>query len=197
MVPTGSHIETEVKLRGEDADQLASRLGGSGFSVQRPRVFESNTLYDTPAETLRSAGSMLRIRVAGDVCTITLKGSADRTQDRYKIRPEIEFTASDFGAADALLQGLGYRRAFRYEKFRTEYSLTSHPEGVATIDETPVGVFIELEGTQSWIDLAAERLGYTPEEYITSTYVEIYIEDCRRAGLSPTDLTFPRAKAGK
>jgi adenylate cyclase, class 2 len=197
MLASGSHLETEVKLRADDPGELFARLAGAGFTCTKPRVFETNTLYDTPDEALHSAGIMLRIRIAEDVCTITYKGAADQTNRRYKVRPEIEFTASDATAADALLRSLGYRPAFQYEKYRTEYGLTSHPEGVLTVDETPVGLFVELEGTPEWIDSAAEVLGYSTEQYITSTYVEIYVEDCKRAGILPTALTFPQGKTGR
>ena len=45
-----------------------------------------------------------------------------------------------------IAERLGYRRVFRYEKYRTEFHQPRRA-GVAMLDETPVGVFLELEGT--------------------------------------------------
>jgi adenylate cyclase class 2 len=191
----GTHLETEVKLAVPDPATILSRLAAGGFTVATPRVFEANTLYDTPVAALRSRGALLRIRQAGDVFTVTYKGPKLDSQ-RYKVQPETEFQVSDRRAADQLFVELGYRPSFRYERFRTVHLLPDDPRGTAALDETPVGMFLELEGPAEWIDSAAQRLGYTPAEYITSTYVDIYVEHCNRHGVPPADLVFPQGKAG-
>ena len=64
---------------------------------------------------------------------------------------------------ETVLSRLGYQRAFRYEKFRTKYSAG---EGLITVDETPVGIFLELEGPGYWIDETATRLGSGRDRYL-------------------------------
>ena len=34
--------------------------------------------------------------------------------------------------------------------------------GIAMLDETPVGTYIELEGSEAWIDRTARRMGLAP-----------------------------------
>jgi adenylate cyclase class 2 len=58
------------------------------------------------------------------------------------------------------------------------------------LDETPIGVFLELEGPPDWIDRAAGELGFKEDNYITASYGALYIEDCRRCGEAPGDMTF-------
>ncbi|MGD0365805.1 MAG: hypothetical protein ABSC93_33395, partial [Bryobacteraceae bacterium] len=63
-------------------------------------------------------------------------------------------------------------------------------KGVATLDETPVGVYLELEGTPGWIDRNARRLGFAESDYSTASYYGLYVDYCRVHGLQPTHMTF-------
>ncbi len=42
------------------------------------------------------------------------------------------------------------------------------------LDETPVGVFLELEGPPEWIDRTAGTLGFSEGDYITLSYLELH-----------------------
>jgi adenylate cyclase class 2 len=66
---------------------------------------------------------------------------------------------------------LGLVEAFRYEKWRSEWS---DGEGHCVIDETPIGNFAELEGAPEWIDRVAVRLGVKPSEYMTLSYGRLF-----------------------
>ena len=89
----------------------------------------------------------------------------------------------------AILEQMGYRQTFRYEKFRTEYRL-SDSGGVATLDETPAGAFLELEGEPAWIDEVAGKLGFNESDYITASYIQLYVNYCKREGIAPGDMVF-------
>ena len=82
----------------------------------------------------------------------------------------------------AIVERLGYRRVFRYEKYRTEFHQPRRA-GVAMLDETPVGVFLELEGTPHWIDRTARRLGFQESDYITASYGRVYLDWCAANGM--------------
>lgn len=189
---TSGGIETEVKLAASGNVESAVRLlKGAGFEVSVPRVFEANSVYDTEADSLRAQGELLRLRLAGDVVTLTWKGPAVFS-GLHKSRPETEVRVDDFGRAHQLLNSLGYQIRFRYDKYRTEFA-SVEPGGTATLDETPIGLFLELEGTPDWIDHMAERLGYSSAAYITLSYGALYQNYRREHPGAPSFMIFPDA----
>ena len=84
---------------------------------------------------------------------------------------------------------LGLDLVFRYEKYRTEFTRAGKP-GTITMDETPIGDFLELEGPSEWIDETASLLGFSRTDYILDSYVKLYLADCERLGLQPTHMIF-------
>ncbi|MBZ5626119.1 MAG: class IV adenylate cyclase [Acidobacteriia bacterium] len=182
--------ETEIKLAVPDANTARRVLRAAGFRVCKRRVFEANIVFDTPAMALRNAGLLLRVRQAGSVRTLTYKGRP--TPSKHKSREELELIIPDARVMGAILEGIGFRPAFRYEKFRTEYR-QHRSGGVAMLDETPVGVYLELEGNAAWIDRTARKLGFSEQNYITVSYGALYLEWCRRLGIKPGDMVFDAA----
>ena len=160
-------------------------LAAAGFRITRPRVFEANTVYDDAGHTLRQAGTLLRVREVEGDGVLTYKGPA--APGRHKDREELEVPLAAPGTMHAILTRLGYAPAFRYEKYRTEYS---DGTGDATLDETPIGTYIELEGEPDWIDRAARALGFTAGDYITASYLRLYLEDCARRAIPAGDMVF-------
>jgi adenylate cyclase class 2 len=181
--------ETEVKVRIGNFRAFRRRLREAGFRVKHRRVFERNTIFETEPPSLRPGGKILRLREAGGKCVITYKGPA--VVGRHKSREEIEFGASDAEAAYELLTRLGYQSKFRYEKYRTEYSRPGE-DGVITVDETPIGLYAELEGQEKWIDSITKMLGIADTEYITDSYGALYLRRCEEEGISPTHMVFGR-----
>jgi adenylate cyclase class 2 len=180
-------METEVKLRLESAGQGRRLLRKNGFRVVRRRVHEDNAVFDSPELDLRGRGLLLRLRRAGSHAILTFKGVA--APGKHKTRLEIEAEVQDAAALEAILLGCGLRLAFRYEKYRTEYR-GPDPKGLATLDETPIGVFLELEGPPAWIDHTAELLGFRENLYITMTYGPLYEAYARSRGLDSREMIF-------
>jgi len=181
--------EIEIKLRAGDAASARRRLRSAGFRVSRRRVFEANTVFDTPGMALRASQELLRVREAGGVVTVTYKGQP--APGRHKDREELELKVSGAALMAAIFDRLGFRPAFRYEKYRTEYRKAGGA-GVATVDETPLGVFLELEGPPPWIDRTARALGFAEADYITASYGRLYLEWCERQGIEPGNMLLRR-----
>jgi adenylate cyclase class 2 len=179
--------ETEIKLAVADARTARRLLRAAGFRVSKSRVFETNTAFDTPELGLRRAATLLRVRQAGGVATVTYKGPP--VIARHKSREELELEISDARAMGTIMERLGLGPVFRYDKYRTEYRQPGRA-GIATLDETPVGVYMELEGTPRWIDRAARKLGFAENDYITASYARLYLEWCERSGVRPSDMVF-------
>ncbi len=181
--------ETEVKIRlVTDASQFADHLQSLGYTVSAPKIFESNTLYDTADGSLRSQGLLLRLRKVGERGIITWKGKS--ITGPYKSRPEIETTVGSVETLAHILNQLGLQADFRYEKYRTEFQKTGSA-GVITVDQTPIGWFIELEGPGPWIDSTAAQLGFSSADYILESYGKLYLSDCISRGVEPSHMVFP------
>lgn len=188
-----SAVETEIKFRVRDLDEMTARLRAAGFHEDTPRAFEANVLYDTPERKLRARTEILRIRTYAGRCTLTHKRLPDQGpgEDRHKHRVETETEVADGDALAEVFRSLGLVAAFRYEKWRTEWS---DGEGHCVVDETPIGNYAELEGPAEWIDGAAERLGVDRADYITLSYGRLFDAWREEHRSSAEDLTFEAVK---
>ncbi len=184
--------EIELKFPIADPSSLESVLPGLGFQLETPRTFEHNTLYDTPERALRSRRQLLRIRQYGAVCTLTHKRQPEGADDSvYKTRIETETTVADGEALAAIFAQLGYRPAFVYEKFRTEWVyLLGSDRAHLVIDETPIGIWAELEGPTDWIDRMLLALQVDPHTCSTESYGKLFMLWKERTGSPAQDLAF-------
>jgi adenylate cyclase class 2 len=184
----GSH-EIEIKLKGTDVASARRMLYRAGFRVYKRRRFEDNTVFDTPKRTLRRAAKLLRLREAGGRAIVTFKGKP--LEGKHKSREELETDVSDPRKWWAIIGRLGFAPVFQYQKYRTEYKQPKG-SGIATLDETPIGIYLELEGQPGWIDRTAKKMGFTENDYITSSYGRLYLEWCKRNRTKPKDMIFKR-----
>ena len=202
--------EREIKLRIENLPALQHALAKLGARIAKPRVHEHNTIFDTPEFTLAKREQLLRIRTetlaaksrkSGPHSVVTFKspipaaGSAGKSA-RHKVREEIELKISDAKALAAIFQGLGLRGWFQYEKFRTTFQLRASNAWakrlLLELDETPIGVFLELEGPAKAIDRAAQVLGFPKKAYILANYLVLYREFSARRGEEPSHMLFAK-----
>ncbi len=166
-------VETEIKFCVVDVVALAGQLQAAGFHLDTPKTFESNVLYDTPDRQMRARTEILRIRDYGGKWTLTHKRLPDDGpgEDRHKHRVETETVVADGNALAEVFRSLGLVPAFRYEKWRSEWS---DGEGHCVVDETPIGTFAELEGPAEWIDRTAALLGIPHSDYMTLSYGRLF-----------------------
>jgi adenylate cyclase, class 2 len=177
--------EVEIKFRIADLRALTRALKRAGFSQVTPSTHEMNVLYDLPGQRLRRQGQLLRLRKYGDQWVLTHK-SKSKT-GRHKVRVELETRVDHGGGMDAILRALGYAPTFRYEKYRSEWSDGS---GHVVVDQTPIGVFGEIEGTPRWIDRTARALGIQSADYITQTYADLFFRWKRTTRSKASEMTF-------
>ena len=178
--------ENEIKLAIPDARAGRALLRRAGFRISKRRVLETNVVFDLPEGLLRRTGRLLRLRTAGKIATLTYKGPGDSS--RHKSREEIETLVADAEAMAAIASKVGFEPVFRYQKYRTEY--TRADGGVATLDETPIGIFCELEGPPDWVDRVTVELGFQLSDQNTRSYGRLYQEWCARQGIQPTNMEF-------
>lgn len=182
-------VETEIKIRVGNVEDIEARLRVCGFEQAVARCLERNTVWDTPERMLKSSGEIVRLREAHGTNVLTYKGKAETA--KYKSREELEDELTGTHAITRIFERLGLKPMFRYEKFRTEYRRAGG-EGVVTVDETPIGNFIELEGPPEWIDGTAAELGFQETEFSTKSYGALYLEFCVEHGMTPSHMVFER-----
>jgi adenylate cyclase class 2 len=184
-----STVEIEVKFPVADPGDLARRLLEIGFHEMTPRTFERNVLYDTPDRRLRPQQSILRVRNYGGRWTVTLK-CLPRDHDpaaRHKHREETETSVQDGEAISHIFERLGYSAAFVYEKWRTEFADAT---GHCVLDETPIGIYAELEGPEDWIDETGRKLGIDHAQFLTLSYGRLFDQWRQDTGSPAENLTF-------
>lgn len=183
--------EVEIKFAVPDIRRLTTKLQESGFKKVTPRTHEVNTLYDLPGHPLRNRGELLRLRKYGSdwVLTHKSKGKAGR----HKTRAETETKVADGKEMARILEALGFRPSFRYEKFRAEWA---DGVGHVVVDQTPIGDIGEIEGPARWIDSTARKLGIAREQYITKSYAELFFDWKKAKKSLAHEMTYAEIKKG-
>lgn len=182
--------ETEIKLRVESPARVRAKLREMGWRAAGRRQHEQNLVFDRADHALLAAGYLLRVRRVGKQCRLTVK-CPGRRGGRHKVREEfeIETRGGDGPQLVRILEVLGFRVAWRYEKFRTEFRRAGLKDKIL-LDLTPVGDFLELEGRPQWIDRMARKLGFSRSDYITQSYRELFLEYQHRHGDAVRDMVF-------
>ena len=176
---TSTEIEVKIRVEEKELSRVKEQLAELGFRRKAERAREENLLMDYSSGSLTKAGSALRLRRYGQKQILTFKGP--RVDDsRLKIREEIETEIGDFQSMKKILEALGMTACFEYGKYREKFELSTDLENVEVcIDETPVGCFLEIEGSPDVIEKVALELGWTPDHFINENYVDLYKEQTR------------------
>jgi adenylate cyclase, class 2 len=182
-------METEVKIRLADRTTLEQKLPQLGFKQITARTLERNTLYDKPDRVLRNSRQILRIRQYGNKWVVTHKRvpKDDNEEGPHKSRVETETVVEDGPVMGMIFEALGYGPVFVYEKWRTEWA---DQQGHCVLDETPLGIYAELEGPGEWIDDTAQKLGIGASEFIKLSYGRIFEVWKEETGSTAMNLTF-------
>jgi adenylate cyclase class 2 len=178
-------LEREIKLRFDSADEARDKILALGATPHFGRRLQEDCLFDTEDERLRRQRSTLRVRSEGGKALLTYKGPA--IPAAIKIREEYETVVSDGAALQTILEELGMHVWFRYEKYREEFLAD---DVVIAVDETPVGVFVEIEGKEDAIHRTAKALGKSAADYITDSYRFLFLQHRDANGLAGHDMVF-------
>lgn len=178
-------LEQEVKLRFASAEEARAAVLATGATAVRCRRLQEDCLLDSVDESLRRSRSVLRVRMESGKSLVTFKGPVQPAA--VKVREELETVVGDGPLLLRILEHLGFRVWFRYQKYREEFAME---DVIVAVDETPVGVFVEIEGGAQGIADMAEALGRTPGDYLLDSYRGLFCEYCRERGLPVSDMLF-------
>jgi adenylate cyclase class 2 len=175
-------IEREVKLRFGSAEEARCAVLAAGAIPLLGRRLQEDALLDTADEHLRRRRSALRLRRENGSTRLTFKGPVQ--PDIMKVREELETVVGDGDVLARVFEELGLHVWFRYEKYREEFS---HQDVIVAVDETPVGVFVEIEGSEEGITEMTVALGRTPDDYIRQSYYALFLEHRTQSGVAGRD----------
>ena len=178
-------LEREIKLRFDSPAEARAAVLAIGAIPCASRRLQQDSLFDTDDGQLEDRRSVVRVRRDGSRCMLTFKGPTQ--PGPMKLREELETSAGDADVLHRILDRLGFHPWFRYEKYREEFSR----EGiVVALDETPIGTFVELEGTAEGIQAAAAAMGKGPGDYILESYYRLFANNREALGFKGTDMVF-------
>jgi adenylate cyclase, class 2 len=181
-----SYEEIEVKFIVDDVPTLRQRLIGLEANLHRPRTYEDNWCFDTPDQRLQRADQLLRLRRDHRIL-LTYKEPPPTADTAFKVRQEYEIEVNDFEQARALVEKLGFSPSLRYEKYRETFR---YGEAEILLDETPLGAFVEIEGTREAIDAITRQLELADANRITASYGDIFEAVRTTYQLPFSDMTF-------
>ena len=186
-------IETEVKIAILDIDEFRRRLGSVDHSLVRGRYFEDNFVLDFKNGRIGSQGCLLRVRKTEGKESVTFKGPP-RPSTTFKSREEIETTVDSADVMLRIFAEAGLHTWFRYQKYREEYAVAVRtgptPEIHLAIDETPIGNYLELEGSEEGILEVAAALGFTRTQFMRDSYYSLFAQYCRQRSVTSGHMVF-------
>jgi adenylate cyclase class 2 len=178
-------LEREVKLKFASVEEARKAVIAAGCTPRLGRRLQVDALLDTDDEELRRRRCVLRVRVENGKSRVTFKGPVQPST--MKLREEVETLVGDGEVLLRIFRELGLHVWFRYEKYREEFS---HEDVIVAIDETPVGVFVEIEGCEQGIEHAAAALGRSRADYILDSYRSLFLQLRDSVGLTSSDMVF-------
>ena len=178
-------MEREIKLVFRNPDEAKAAILAAGATPLRARRLQEDCLLDTADDQLHRKRCVLRVRMECGKTLLTFKGPVQASP--MKLREELETVVGDGVLFVRVLEELGFRIWFRYQKYREEFA---HEDVTVALDETPVGTFVEIEGSEHGIHEMAVALARQPADYVLDSYRGLFVKHCERLGLPLTDMLF-------
>jgi adenylate cyclase, class 2 len=178
-------VEHEVKLAFASLEAARQAVIAAGGRLAVSRRLLDDRLFDTTDLALRRAGTALRVRRDRARAVLTWKGPVE--PGPVKSREERETGVDDADVLERVIGALGYHEVFRAQKYREEYRIDV---ALIVIDETPMGVFVEIEADPDRIASLAAALGRTPSDFDLRSYPLLWRQWCEARGLGLRDMVF-------
>lgn len=170
-------LEIEVKLKIGNLQKARRELKALGFEERVHRALEENWILDFPHKPLARRRCLLRLRQFNGKALVTFKAPSLNSA-QFKIREELETEVRDRPILYQILERLGLVLVFRYQKYRSVFKkgASRKPKTVLSLDETPIGNYLEIEGSKEEIEKIASQLGYSQKDFITESYLGLYTQ---------------------
>jgi adenylate cyclase, class 2 len=168
-------IEKKYKLTDVQYDAVSASLNEIGAVFDR-EDFEENILFG--GGILNEIPAVLRLRKVADKTILTFK---QRIVNNLAVKQQTEHETeiANREAIEQIIESLGYKPRIIYEKYRKTY----HFNGAEIVlDELPFGLFMEIEGSITEIELAEIMLEAEDFETEHATYPSLTVQFGTRNG---------------
>lgn len=195
MTIANNQIETEVKLKIPNAKLFFIYLNKvrDACAQQSSTSKEVNIIFDTTKGNLKKRKQVLRIRDLtfvdpgysdDNILELTFKDKGTKKKG-ISSRKEITACMKKRYQNDMILilEGLGYKESFRYEKKRISFQFPSYK---IEFDHLPhIEFFIEIEGKNiKVIEDAIQTFGLTDLKRCKDSYIKLLKDHFKAAGRS-------------
>ena len=180
-----NQVEREVKLPYPNPGDARAAILRAGAVPWQARRLQRDQLLDRETDPLQNRRCTLRVRVDGDRAFVTFKGTPQ--PGAMKVREELETSVGDGVVVLQVCERLGFHVWFRYEKYREEFT---RGDLVIALDESPIGTFVELEGTEEDILAMARTLERPASDFVLDSYLALFRKHCAAQGSTATHMLF-------
>ncbi|MEK6968974.1 MAG: class IV adenylate cyclase [Nanoarchaeota archaeon] len=168
--------EIELKVLDINIETTVDKLYGLG--AQKTFAGEVQIVtFDFP-KPLDKKGRILRVRKMGDSVELCFKGKVDETQQKVKVREEIEVTTNSFENTINLFEALGFQVSYEGKKYRESYILGKAKFDIDVVPNLPP--FLEIEApTKEEVVGYVTKLGFTMKQtsILSARQLEKYYQE--------------------
>ncbi len=162
--------EIEAKFKVGNLSLIAEKLKGLNFKLAWQGLDE-NWYFDSVDGKLEARGQVLRLR-RWDThkATLTLKGNRTKRADNIKELDELEIGLDSLEKARQILLALGLVEVMSYNKQRQHWK---NDWAVVELDTLNGQHYVEIEASQAKLDQLVQKLGFSLENAIKESYLDI------------------------
>lgn len=182
-----TEIEVKFKLDQNNIVEIKKRLVALGY-LSTGREFHRTYSPFKPDYSCAKSGIFMRTRIEGSRHTMTVKVKSEQ-DTKYVKREEIEMEIEDAEKGAKMFQALGFSLVRIFERYRENWKHSDHNKSIISIDELPIGTYLEIEGTPTDIEFMIKEFNLHPDKRITVSYWALYEQS---TGMKSGDMVFKK-----
>jgi len=186
-------IEIKLEIPNTDIGLVLEKMEQKFGLVAETPFLQTTYQFFTNDFSTQKVFPRIRNEVDGRT-TLTLKVKKEESQNYFK-RLEYESGIGDPDAIIGMMEHLGFPYKVIWQKKRTLFKSRcvdgdDVPIPVFSLDETPIGFFLEIEGTESEIENAIKTLNLASYRRIPKSYLALWEEYKKEKGIDRVDMVF-------
>ena len=194
-MPQNKKIEIEIKIILSEYDKVRTeellREIEQKFNLKRGQVFHQTThQFFEDDFTKQLAFPRVRNEESGEI-TLTVKAKIKDDSSEYFKRIELESNISEMQNVIDMMPYFGYKNKISWEKKRINLISEDKKEAFAiSLDETPMGYFLEIESDEEKIEDIIKILNLQNLKRSNKSYLGLWEEYKKENNIILEDMVF-------